>query len=582
MLRFSLKIIILSVESLLVFGGGNAFAQGPEFFDAAPPANSDLDAQEGLESATPTDNVNELGGNVSGGNGAEAPINDFPAGENSNDFDIDSSDSSMQGTSDNSLFNDAPVDLGNGAAKPTNNANSAFGNNAPLKNNAAPVNSVPAAAPVLNNAVPANAETLLNQISNDAQSAPALNSSTPVATPITEAKGDEQLAPTVATPSIKAPPLPPPNEFSGAPPVPGTMRLMADGEAPEEYKVEPGDTLFDICDQMLDEAGYWPKLWALNPEIKNPHFIFPNMRLKFYPGDDETPPYLQVVSEDDVIPIDKGDLDEQELIAEKVIFPSEEFGEGQLTEVIGASQVEEALSDSFLTSGKRYEGTQVSVQVPGFIFANEKDAAGFVIGGRSGEVNLSESQKAIVESVDGLAAGTLYTVVRKGEKIISPDSGDFVGYKYYFVANMRVDKAVEDGIFTATVQNSRLGVQPDDLLISFISTNRTVPTDQGIGTLASVSANIVGFEYDGQEIGGAGSFAFLDKGNGDGVSPGMYVSVYATPGYLTTAFGSSALPVDYEYVGVVRIIDATDAGAVGYVVRNVKELRVGDRTTGKG
>ena len=114
------------------------------------------------------------------------------------------------------------------------------------------------------------------------------------------ATGQEELQPTAAAPLTRdAPPLPPPNEFAGAPPIPGTMRAMAEGEAPEEYQVEPGDNLYDICDQLLDEAGYWPKLWALNPDIKNPHFIFPNMRLRFYAGDDETPPYLQVVSEDE-------------------------------------------------------------------------------------------------------------------------------------------------------------------------------------------------------------------------------------------------------------------------------------------
>src|SRR5262249_54111051 len=155
---------------------------------------------------------------------------------------------------------------------------------------------------------------------------------------------------------LKAAPLPPPNDFSGAPPVPGTMRIMAEGEAPEEYLVQPGDTLFDICDQLLSEAGYWPKLWALNPEIKNPHFIFPNMRLRFYPGDDETPPYLQVVSEDDVIPIDKGDLDEAQLVAEKVVFPEEETGgAAPVTEVIGPEGV--AAYSDIQTVGRRYDAS---------------------------------------------------------------------------------------------------------------------------------------------------------------------------------------------------------------------------------
>jgi hypothetical protein len=37
-----------------------------------------------------------------------------------------------------------------------------------------------------------------------------------------------------------------PNLFAGAPPIPGTMKILAQSEAPEDYRVQPGDTLFDI------------------------------------------------------------------------------------------------------------------------------------------------------------------------------------------------------------------------------------------------------------------------------------------------------------------------------------------------
>ena len=50
-----------------------------------------------------------------------------------------------------------------------------------------------------------------------------------------------------------------------------------------------------ICDQLLDDPEYWPKLWSLNPYIRNPHFIWPGMRLRFYSGDVDAPPILTVV-----------------------------------------------------------------------------------------------------------------------------------------------------------------------------------------------------------------------------------------------------------------------------------------------
>ena len=43
-------------------------------------------------------------------------------------------------------------------------------------------------------------------------------------------------------------PIEEPNDFAGVPPVPGTLRVMAENEAP--YTIREGVTLFDICDQL--------------------------------------------------------------------------------------------------------------------------------------------------------------------------------------------------------------------------------------------------------------------------------------------------------------------------------------------
>ena len=89
------------------------------------------------------------------------------------------------------------------------------------------------------------------------------------------------------------------NDFPGIFALPGIRRDLSPGEAPEVYTVEEGDTMYDICDQLIDDGSYWPKLWSLNTEVKNPHFIYPGMRLAFYAGDTENPPRIEVVSEDE-------------------------------------------------------------------------------------------------------------------------------------------------------------------------------------------------------------------------------------------------------------------------------------------
>ncbi|MGN8159980.1 LysM peptidoglycan-binding domain-containing protein [Salinisphaera sp. RV14] len=45
--------------------------------------------------------------------------------------------------------------------------------------------------------------------------------------------------------------------------------------APLRYVVKRGDTLWDIASKYLDDPWYWPQLWDANPDIANPHRIYP-------------------------------------------------------------------------------------------------------------------------------------------------------------------------------------------------------------------------------------------------------------------------------------------------------------------
>jgi len=70
--------------------------------------------------------------------------------------------------------------------------------------------------------------------------------------------------------------------------------------AEDYYKVKRGDTLWDICDKYYGDPRLWPKLWQINPQIPNPHLIYPGQVLhlrEVQPGKEA----IQVKPKKDVI-----------------------------------------------------------------------------------------------------------------------------------------------------------------------------------------------------------------------------------------------------------------------------------------
>lgn len=56
---------------------------------------------------------------------------------------------------------------------------------------------------------------------------------------------------------------------------------------PDRYLVQKGDTLWDISSMFLAQAWRWPEIWRVNPEIENPHLIYPGdeIMLRYVDGE---------------------------------------------------------------------------------------------------------------------------------------------------------------------------------------------------------------------------------------------------------------------------------------------------------
>jgi LysM repeat protein len=60
---------------------------------------------------------------------------------------------------------------------------------------------------------------------------------------------------------------------------PTNVKRALRDDAPQEYIVKKGDTLWDISKTFLKTPWTWPELWYFNPQIVNPHLIYPGDKL---------------------------------------------------------------------------------------------------------------------------------------------------------------------------------------------------------------------------------------------------------------------------------------------------------------
>ncbi|MEY4630294.1 MAG: hypothetical protein RIQ81_414 [Pseudomonadota bacterium] len=374
------------------------------------------------------------------------------------------------------------------------------------------------------------------------------------------------------------------NDFAGAPPVPGTRRVLAAGEAPESYTVQPGDTLFDICDQLLGEASYWPKLWSLNPEIKNPHYVFPGMQIRFYPGDPEIPPYLLVSTSDEALPVDQGPVAPEDLVISSPLQDRVDAAGISNFDLVDGSDipVPEEISREILVSGKIFRRRDVVVDLPAFIVPVEADPDGYVVAGGNGQMLVDDSGEILLEESGRLLPGEIYTIVRDSGQVVDrrPEGdGDLIGNRYEFIGHVRVLRGTESGLYLGKVIDGRLPPEPEDFIIPFVATRKQFIPEVA-GPSKEVPALVIGFDREHQLVGGEGNIVMLKLKVRGSVAEGDLLDVYTRPEITRPKAGSNFFP-DKIKRATVRILEVRGEIATAYIVKSNAEVAMWDTTTRK-
>lgn len=181
---------------------------------------------------------------------------------------------------------------------------------------------------------------------------------------------------------------------------------------PESYVVQRGDTLWDIASMFLRDPWYWPEIWQINPQVENPHLIFPGDILSLaYTGDGRP-----------VVQLERG--------------PQQFSGGGgtqRLSPSIRSQPLEEAISTI------PYDTIAAFLSRPSVLDKRDLDELPYVVAHREGLMS-SSGRDVYARGIDNAAVGAVFNVVERGAELIDPDTKDLLGYQGIFVGQGRVSR----------------------------------------------------------------------------------------------------------------------------------------------
>jgi len=316
-------------------------------------------------------------------------------------------------------------------------------------------------------------------------------------------------------------------------------------DAPMNYTVKRGDTLWDISAVFLKDPWFWPEIWQINPQVENPHLI--------YPGD--------VLS----LAVGAG--------GEAHVFISQYSG-ARLQPRLRSEDLEGPIDTL------AFSAIAAFLSKPSVVTEEQVLAAPHIVAFRDGHMIGGEGHEAYVRNLNA-PLNQRFSVMHVAQPIYDFETNELVGYQAAYVATAVVNRPGEIAR-TILTEGSREALRGDRLMsqegeesLSFKPHASTTNIDGQIIAIADEASQVGNYQV-----------VVLNRGQRHGLTPGVVLAVDQRGEVMHDVwgkrpFGKDALgptvQLPFERAGTLIVFKVFNRVSYGLVIGARAPMQVADR-----
>jgi hypothetical protein len=327
--------------------------------------------------------------------------------------------------------------------------------------------------------------------------------------------------------------------------------IIINPTAPKSYTVKRGDTLWGIASMFLRDPWLWPEVWYINPQVANPHLIYPGDTLALAYGRDGKP----------MIRLEQG----------------------------GAARLDPRLRSSPLDGAIPtipYASIAAFLSRPSVLTSEQVRLAPHVVAFRDEHVVAGTGHTVYIADLKA-TPNSRYSVVHVGDELRDPDDNKVVGYEGIYTATALVSepgsptKALLIDTARETLQGDKVLSADNEVPLNFML---RAPRNDVHGRIISV--------IDGTDLIGQYQIVVINRGKRHGIDAGHVLAVDQAGRTVRDVYGKESSMMKYlggagyslspkvklpdEHVGTLLIFKSFDRVSYGLVIGASDSIHVQD------